>query len=66
MQLSHKQKTFSEFVSTFLKFRLKFQDFQKKDDHRSWCISLNYALRKTWFKKSIKSPLSEDPSTSNM
>ena len=47
MQLSHKQKTFSEFVSTFLKFRLKFQDFQKKDDHPSWCISLNYALRKT-------------------
>ena len=26
----------------------------------------NYRLRKTWLKKSLKSPLSEDPSTSNM
>ena len=26
----------------------------------------NYRLRKTWLKKSLKSPLSEDPSASNM
>ena len=35
MQLSHKQKTFSEFVSAFLKERLNFQHFQKKDDPHS-------------------------------
>ena len=32
MQLSPKQKTFSEFFSTFLKSSLNFQDFQQKDD----------------------------------
>ena len=26
----------------------------------------NYVLRKTWLNKSLKSPLSEDPSGSNM
>ena len=30
MQLSHKEKTFSQFVSIFLKCRLNFQHFQKK------------------------------------
>ena len=32
MQLSQKEKTCSEFVSAFLKARLNFEYFQKKDD----------------------------------
>ena len=36
MQLSRKQKSFSEFFSAFLKSSLNFEHFQKKDDsHRS-------------------------------
>ena len=35
MQLSQKQKTFSEFFAAFLKFRVNFEYFEKKDDpHR--------------------------------
>ena len=30
IQLSRKQKTFSEFFANFLKFRLNFEHFQKK------------------------------------
>ena len=32
MQLSRKQKTFSEFFSTFLKCSLNFEHFQQKED----------------------------------
>ena len=32
MQLSEKRKTFSEFISTFLKSSLNFAHFEKKDD----------------------------------
>ena len=39
MQLSQKQKTFSEFFSAFLKSSLNFEHFQKKDDSHSWGIS---------------------------
>ena len=39
MQLSRKQKTFSEFFSAFLKSSLNFEHFQKKDDSHSWGIS---------------------------
>ena len=38
MQLSQKQKTFSEFLSPFLKSNLNFEHFQNKDDTHSWCI----------------------------
>ena len=37
--LSLKQKTFSEFFSSFLKCTLNFQPFQKIDDPHSQCIS---------------------------
>ena len=37
--LSHKQKTFSEFFSAFLKSALNFEHFQEKDDPHSQCIS---------------------------
>ena len=39
MQLSRKQKTFSDFFSAFLKSSLNFEHFQKKDDSHSWGIS---------------------------
>ena len=39
MQVSRKQKTFSEFFSAFLKTSLKFEHFQKKDDSHSRGIS---------------------------
>ena len=39
MQLSRKQKTFSEFFSAFLKFSLNFEHFLKKDDSHSRGIS---------------------------
>ena len=37
--LSHKQKTFSGFLITFLKFALNLEHFQKKDEYRSLIIS---------------------------
>ena len=35
MHLSPKEKTFSEFLSAFLKTRLNIEHFQKKDDPHS-------------------------------
>ena len=37
--LSHKQKTFAEFFSAFLKSTLNFEHSGKKDDPHSRCIS---------------------------
>ena len=37
--LSEKQKSFSEFFSSFLKSTLNFQHFRKKDHTHSRCIS---------------------------
>ena len=37
--LSHKQKTFSQFFSAFLKSTLNFEHSGKKDDPHSRCIS---------------------------
>ena len=39
MQLSQKQKTFSQFSCAFLKSSLNFKHFQTKDDSHSWGIS---------------------------
>ena len=39
MQLSRKQKIFSDFFSLFLKSSSNFEYFLKKDDLHSWCIS---------------------------
>ena len=39
MQLSQKEKTFSNFFSAFLKSSLNFDHFLKKDDPHCWCIS---------------------------
>ena len=46
MQLSQKQKTFSEFFFAFLKSVLNFNDLRKKDDPHSLCISQNTASEK--------------------
>ena len=35
MQISKKQKQFSEFFATFLKSTSRFQFFEKKDDHHT-------------------------------
>ena len=39
MQLSQKQKIFSQFLATFLKSKLNLEYFRKKDDRYSFCIS---------------------------
>ena len=39
MQLSQRQKTFSEFSGTFLKSRLSFEGFEAKDESHSFCVS---------------------------
>ena len=38
IQLSQKQKTFSQFCFAFLKSIANSKHFQKKDDPHSWCI----------------------------
>ena len=39
MELSQKQKTFSQFLATFFKSKLNLEYFRKKDDPHSFCIS---------------------------
>ena len=39
MQLSQKQKTFSEFFAAFLKSILNFKHFESRDDRHSFFIS---------------------------
>ena len=46
MQLSQKQKTFSQFLSAFSTSRLNFEHFQKKDDPHSLFISEATACEK--------------------
>ena len=65
IQLSEKQKTFSEFFFSILKICFKFQTFDKK----IWSLQLmyfrKYRLRKIWLDKCLKSPVSEDPQIDN-
>ena len=39
MQLSQKQRTFSQYFAAFLKSRLNFEYFEKKYDPHRFCIS---------------------------
>ena len=39
IQLSQKQKSFSEVFSSFMTFSLNFEHFEKKDDPHRYCIS---------------------------
>ena len=46
MQLSKKQKTFSEISFAFLKSMLNFKDLPKKNDTYTWYISGNTGSKK--------------------
>ena len=65
MQLSQKKHFFSQFFPAFLKSRLNFEYFEKKDHPHSFCIS-EITTFKTCLNKSLKRPVSEDASRSNM
>ena len=65
MQLSQKQKTFSQFFSAFFKSRLNFQHVQQKYDSRLMYFR-QYGLPKSWLVKYQKSTPSEYTWTSNM
>ena len=65
MQLSEKQKTFSQFFSAFLKSSLNFKHFEKKMTLIAF-VFWKLSTPETWLDKCLKSPISEDPSTSNM
>ena len=65
MQLSKKQKSFSEFLLAFLKSTLDFKHFEKKMTLIGF-VFLKLRTPKTWLYKCLKSPVSEDPSKSNM
>ena len=66
MQLYQKQKTFSEVFFSIFKIYTKFGTFLKKRWTSLLMYFRNYELRKTWLDNYLKSPLSQDPSTSNM
>ena len=65
MQLSQKQKTFSQFFAAFLKSSLNFKHFEKKMTLLVFVFS-KLSTPKTRLDKCLKKPVSEDPSTSNM
>ena len=46
MQVSQKQKNFSQIFFAFSKYILNFKHFSKKDDPSSWCISGNTGSEK--------------------
>ena len=60
MQLSEKQKTFSEFFAAILKSRLNFDHFEKKGDPQSFSISQTTdsenVVRKMSSKSSFRGP----------
>ena len=65
IQLSQKQKTFSEVFFCFFESYIKVGSFGKKDEPHLMNFG-NYRLQKTWLENCIKKPISENPSTSNM
>ena len=65
MQLSQKQKSFSESFFGFLKSGLNFEHFQKEMTVIAEGFR-NYGLHKTWLDQFLKGPVSRDPSESNM
>ena len=66
IQISRKEKTFSEFFSVFLKSTLNFKHFQKKGWVPYQRYLRNYGLQKSWLYRCLKSPVSRDLSESNM
>ena len=67
MQLSQKQKPFSEWFSAYFKSSLNFEHFEKKKKWRWHLIHfLADGLRKTWLDQCLKSPALEHPWKSKM
>ena len=66
MQLSQKQKKFSEIFTAFSKSRLNFEHIQKTRWHSELMYFSNYGFPKTWSDKYQKSIASEYPWTSKM
>ena len=65
MQLSQKQKSFSQFLAALLKSRLNFKYFEKKMTLLAF-VFRTLRTPKTRLDKCLKSPVSEDPLRSNM
>ena len=65
MQLFQKEESFSRMLSAFLKSRINFAYFVKKITLKA-DVLLRLRTPKTWSDKCLKSPVSEDLSTSNM
>ena len=65
MQLSQKQKTFSQFFPALLESSLIFVCFEKKMTLAAFVFAKLRTL-KTWLDKCLKSPVSENLSRSNM
>ena len=65
MQLSQKQKCFSQFFSTVLKFALKLNILKKKMTLIDFLLS-KLRTMKRWLVECLKSPVSEDPLKRNM
>ena len=63
--LSHKQKTFSHFFSAFLKSKLNFAHFEKKDDTHSRCISqITISEKSDCFRGLFKKNMAKRPKDS--
>ena len=65
MQLSQNQKFFYHFPATVLKSKLSFENFEKEMTLTAFVFPKLRTL-KTWLDKSLKSPVSEDCSKSNV
>ena len=65
MQLSEKQKSFSQFFAEFLKSTLNFKMLEYRLTLIDFVLS-KLRIPKTESDKRLKSPVSDDPSTSNM
>ena len=66
IQLSKKRKIFFEFFLDFLNLNSIFNIFEKKNWPSHLMYFSTYRLRNTWLDKCLKTPVSEDLSTSNM
>ena len=65
MQLSQKQKTFSQFFAAFSKSRFNFDHSEKKMTLTPFLFP-KLRSPKTWLEKCLKGPVLENPSASNM
>ena len=66
MQLSQKQKSFSEFVAIVSKSRLNFEHFEKRKMALTAFVVQILRTLKTWLGKCLKSPITEEPPRTNV